>query len=71
MRQQFDKTIKDERVSTLAGTFDSVDVPDGWADMVVIAQVRRSGAYMVSQTRTKLIPYHIYIHIGIPLVPRS
>ena len=46
MRQQFAKTVNDERASTYEGTFDRVDVPDGWADMIVIAQVR--GAYMLT-----------------------
>ncbi|EMD38390.1 hypothetical protein CERSUDRAFT_82644 [Gelatoporia subvermispora B] len=38
MREVFDRTVADERVSVAEGTFDSTGVPDGWADLVVIAQ---------------------------------
>lgn len=40
MRDQFSKTVKDERVSVAEGTFDTTGVEDGWADLVVVAQVR-------------------------------
>ena len=36
-----EKTI-DDRVTVAEGTFESVDVEDGWADLVVIAQVSPS-----------------------------
>lgn len=39
MRDIFAKSIEDERVTTLEGTFDHASVEDGWADLVVIAQV--------------------------------
>ena len=39
MRAQFAKTVVDSRVSVAEGTFDSTGVEDGWADIVVIAQV--------------------------------
>jgi hypothetical protein len=41
MRQVFSKTVSDEqgRVSIADGTFQEIDVEDGWADLVVIAQV--------------------------------
>lgn len=41
MRDLFSKTIKDDRVTTAEGSFDHTDVEDGWADLVVIAQVCR------------------------------
>lgn len=39
MRDQFSKMVNDPRVSVAHGTFDSTGVPDGWADVIVIAQV--------------------------------
>ena len=41
MREQFSKTITDPRVSVAEGTFEATGVEDGWADLVVIAQVSR------------------------------
>ncbi|KAJ7057801.1 S-adenosyl-L-methionine-dependent methyltransferase [Mycena amicta] len=38
MREVFSKTLSDERVSIAQGTFEQTGVPDGWADVVVIAQ---------------------------------
>lgn len=40
MREVFSKTIKDERVTILEGSFDNTGIENGWADLVVIAQVR-------------------------------
>ncbi|KAK0210951.1 S-adenosyl-L-methionine-dependent methyltransferase [Desarmillaria ectypa] len=34
----FVKTVQDERVSTIGGTFDTTNIEDGWADLVTIAQ---------------------------------
>lgn len=31
---------KDDRVTIAEGTFEKVDAEDGWADLVVVAQVR-------------------------------
>lgn len=39
MRNTFNAKVSDPRVSTYAGTFDGTGVPDGWADLVVVAQV--------------------------------
>lgn len=39
MRAQFEEGVKDTRVSCSEGTFDKTGASDGWADMVVIAQV--------------------------------
>ncbi|EPQ58263.1 S-adenosyl-L-methionine-dependent methyltransferase [Gloeophyllum trabeum ATCC 11539] len=38
MRDVFTKTVKDERVTTSYGTFDTTGVEDGWADIVIVAQ---------------------------------
>lgn len=40
MREVFSKTVKDDRISISEGYFDATGVEDGWADLVVIAQVR-------------------------------
>lgn len=40
MRKVFTNTVHDERVKVRDGTFDTTGVEDGWADLVVIAQVR-------------------------------
>jgi hypothetical protein len=39
MRNAFAKSIKDDRIRLREGTFESTGVEDGWADLVVIAQV--------------------------------
>jgi phospholipid N-methyltransferase len=39
MRETFSKTVNDDRVSLSEGYFDATGVEDGWADLVVIAQV--------------------------------
>lgn len=39
MRDIFSKTVSDERVSIADGTFQQTNVDDGWADLVVVAQV--------------------------------
>ena len=39
MRDQFIKSVKDPRVSIREGTFDNTGIEDGWADLIVIAQV--------------------------------
>ncbi|KAF8509269.1 hypothetical protein JB92DRAFT_2947584 [Gautieria morchelliformis] len=38
MRAQFSQTVQDSRVSVREGTFETTLVPDGWADLVVVAQ---------------------------------
>ncbi|KAG6814380.1 hypothetical protein H0H92_010966 [Tricholoma furcatifolium] len=38
MREVFEKTVKDERVTIQDGTFDTTGVDEHWADLVVIAQ---------------------------------
>ena len=40
MREVFSKSVTDPRVSVREGTFDTTGIEDGWADVVVIAQVR-------------------------------
>lgn len=39
MREVFSKSVNDERVTVTEGTFDTTNVEDGWADLVVVAQV--------------------------------
>ena len=41
----FSKTVTDPRVSVREGTFDTTGIEDGWADLVVIAQVCPPSAY--------------------------
>ncbi|KIL69790.1 hypothetical protein M378DRAFT_68458, partial [Amanita muscaria Koide BX008] len=38
MRNTFSENVKDERVSVREGAFDSTEIDDGWADIVLIAQ---------------------------------
>jgi hypothetical protein len=40
MRDVFSKTVKDDRVTVAEGGFDNTGIEDGWADLIVIAQVR-------------------------------
>jgi hypothetical protein len=40
MRDTFTKLVQDPRVSLSAGTFEQVSTDNGWADAVIIAQVR-------------------------------
>ena len=47
MREVFSKEVTDPRVTLLNGTFDDTGVPDGWADVIISAQVRRERAYLV------------------------
>lgn len=35
----FSQTVKDDRVTVAEGTFDATGIAEGWADLVVIAQV--------------------------------
>lgn len=38
MRDQFSSKLSDPRVSIAEGTFDDTHIPDGWADLIVVAQ---------------------------------
>ena len=40
MRAMFAAKTKDDRVTIAEGTFEKVDAEDGWADLVIVAQVR-------------------------------
>ena len=42
LRSTFQEAIKDSRVTLADGTFDQTGVEDGWADVIVIAQVQQS-----------------------------
>ena len=55
MRDVFRKTVKDDRISVAEGYFDSIDVEDSWADLVVIAQVSMFNA-SGSDTVLKSLP---------------
>ena len=39
MRDKFSESISDGRLSVSEGTFDHTGAKDGWADLVVVAQV--------------------------------
>ena len=39
MRDQFSKTVTDPRATVREGTFDRTAIEDGWADIIIIAQV--------------------------------
>ena len=39
MRSVFSQQVKDDRVTVAQGTFDATNIAQGWADIVVIAQV--------------------------------
>ena len=39
MRNVFTKTVTDDRVTVSNGVFEKVDVPDGWADLIIIGTV--------------------------------
>ena len=39
MRAVFTERTEDDRVTVAEGTFERVDAEDGWADLVVVAQV--------------------------------
>jgi phospholipid N-methyltransferase len=39
MRGTFSKLVRDDRIALSEGSFDATGVEDGWADLVVIAQV--------------------------------
>lgn len=41
MRDVFARTVKDDRIVVSEGTFGATGVMDNWADLVVVAQVRR------------------------------
>ena len=55
MRQVFEKQVKDTRVSLSEGTFDHTGIPDAWADVIIIAQVRE-------QTNESLLVFFRYLN---------
>lgn len=61
MRSIFEQKVKDDRITIAEGYFDATGVEDGWADLVVIAQV----IHLVS---CNITDYNC--QPGIPLVPR-
>lgn len=63
MRDVFTKTVGNEHVSVSDGTFDITGVEDGWADLVVIAQVGHRTRCVHSGTNP-------LVNTGLSLVPR-
>ena len=61
MRSVFSQQVKDDRVAIADGTFSATGITDGWADLVVIAQV-----YGSSFTRCPCIQFHHRPTIGVP-----
>lgn len=68
MRAVFSGNIIDPRVSLTAGTFDDTSVPDGWADVVVVATVR----FMALSSSSCLLYQALNVYaLGLPLVFQS
>ena len=66
MRAVFAEKTKDDRVTVTEGTFERIeDAEDGWADLVVIAQVSLSQPLV----RKKKKKQSWTCPAGIPLVP--
>ena len=40
MREVWSRNITDPRATVIDGTFDNINISAGWADLVVVAQVR-------------------------------
>ena len=59
MRDVFTKTVSDPRVSVREGTFDTTGIEDGWADLVVIAQVWETSLITLLATCIVLISVRI------------
>jgi hypothetical protein len=55
MRDAFNKGVSDPRVTCSEGTFEKTGVEDGWADLVVVAQVRHFYSYLTSFQRADRI----------------
>lgn len=67
MRATFASKISDSRVHTYEGTFDHTNVEDGWADVVIVAQVRaHKSPEGIGQSRPTEIAFS---YIGLSLVP--
>lgn len=63
MRNVFLKTVDDDRVSVAGGSFDNTGIRDGWADIIIIAQVHSKRNVEVTSKLTILSP------VGFSLVP--
>jgi hypothetical protein len=63
MRSQFSKSVTDPRVILSEGTFDHTGVEDGWADLIVVAQVN-------ARAVLKALSLTNECNLGVPLVPR-
>ena len=60
MRSAFSKNVTDKRATTQEGTFDHTGIDDGWADIIVVAQVSMTFSAQASHINWA----------GVPLVPR-
>lgn len=61
MRTVFAESVNDDRVQLQEGTFSETGVQDGWADLVVIAQV--------CITHPRILSSIFTCNLGLPLVP--
>lgn len=68
MRGVFSATVKDSRASVAEGTFDSTGIEDGWADLVVIAQVCSLSILSEKQILIPLFRHSIGVLITTKLV---
>jgi len=60
MRDQFSRIIRDDRITLTDGVFQCTGVEDGWADLVVVAQVWDAAC----TTYHVLTPVNIRVSIG-------
>lgn len=65
MRDVFAQRVKDDRISQSEGFFDATGVEDGWADLVVIAQVQYNHYCWIS-----FIDIFIRLTIGVQITTK-
>ncbi len=54
MREIFSKTIDDKRVTVSDGSFTETGIPDGWADLITVAQVSLPNYFTTSFSQVNL-----------------
>jgi hypothetical protein len=69
MREVFTEAVRDHRVATFEGTFDKTGVEDGWADLVVVAQVSASVFTAIWEMTEIHSCSGLMLGAGVPLVP--
>ena len=62
MREVIQQSIQDPRVTVSNNTFENSGLPDGWADVILIATA--SGDELVQKRPSELLTA---VHIGLPL----